>query len=386
VEQVELPRTNAMEWANERERHYIEKRGGVLRDMDEKLAQTLNLTSGGQVGNPAARWEAIQAVSAHKWHNFQVAYQSFFEREGHGRVPRNHVENGQPIGVAVHNIRSHSHFVEGRLERMQWLQDRGWVANELDARWIDFQVVYQSFFDREGHGKVPQDHVENGQPIGQSVSGIRSKSIFVKGRPERMQWLQDRGWVASELDAKWHDFQVAYQSFFSREGHGRVPQDHVENGQPIGETVHNIRSQSIFVKGRPERMQWLTERGWIASELDAQWTDFQVEFDLFFKSKKHGRVPYTYTSPSGYKLGKTVSNIRAKLQFVKGKPDRLQWLKERGFVMHATNSLKSKRKWEAAWATCPTTSGSGSSNGSEGSSSSSSSSSSTDFAAPKSDQ
>jgi hypothetical protein len=316
-----------------------------------------------------------------------VQYQSFFEREGHGRVPTDHVENGQPIGVAVCDIRAQSNFVKGRPERLEWLLERGWVANEFDARWIDFQVAYQAFFGREGHGRVPQDHVENGQPIGETVSNIRSRSIFVKGRPERMEWLQDRGWVANELDAQWIDFQVAYQSFFHREGHGRVPQNHVENGQPVGQTVSHIRYKSDFVKGRPERMQWLKDRGWVANELDAKWEDFQVEFDLFFKSKKHGRVWRSYPSPSGYNLGVTVNNIRAKLRFVKGKPDRLQWLKDRGFVMHATNSLENKRKWKAAWATCPTksTSGSGSSNGSEGSSSSSSSSS-TDSAVPNNDQ
>ena len=354
LEKIELPRTEAMEWADEREKHHIAERGGVLQDMEERLEQTLNLTSGGQ-GDPAGKWEAIQALSARRWHEFQRKYQAYFDRKGDGRVPTYHVEDGYRLGQAVASIRTQKHFVDGSPERMQWLKSRGWVDNEIDAKWEDFKAAYQSYYDREGDGRMLQDHVEVGYPLGIAVSNIRSQNRFVKGRPERMQWLRKRGWVDNEYDAKWEDFKAAYQSYYDRKRDGRVPTDHVESGYPLGQTVSSIRTLKYFVDGRPERMKWLKDRGWVECERDAQWEDFQAAYQSYYDRRRDGRVPRHHVE-SGYPLGQTVVNIRMKLSHVKGKRDRLQWLKDRRFMMHCRTPNLNKLRWDAAWATCPSAS------------------------------
>ena len=351
VEQNELPRTCAMKWANEREQHHIRERGGVLRDMEEKLEQTLNLTSGGQ-GDPAKRWETIQAVSARRWHEFQRQYQAYFDREGHGRVPTDHVEGNYTLGFTVRNIRM-GRFLSNHSDRTEWLQKRGWVKNERDAKWMDFQRQYQAYFDREGNGRVPTDHVEGNYPLGVTIKNIRDSGHFVSNRTDRTEWLQQRGWVENELDAKWLDFQRQYQAYFDREGHGRVPKSHMEGNYPLGVTVQCIRNRGYFVSNHPDRTEWLQQRGWVENERDAKWLDFQRHYQAYFDREGHGRVPKAYKTVSGYNLGKVVTNIRSALSTVKGKRFRLQWLHDRGFVMHRTNSAQNKRKWDQAWATCP---------------------------------
>ncbi len=49
-------------WMNEREIALIEQHGGILKDMDKALRQTLNLTSGGQ-GDPRKWYESLLARS-----------------------------------------------------------------------------------------------------------------------------------------------------------------------------------------------------------------------------------------------------------------------------------------------------------------------------------
>ena len=46
---------------DDRERALIKEHGGKLKDMDRKLNQTLNLTDGGQGGDPRLYWQNMQA-------------------------------------------------------------------------------------------------------------------------------------------------------------------------------------------------------------------------------------------------------------------------------------------------------------------------------------
>ena len=51
------PRSEMQAWANAEEIRLIAEHGGILRDMDERLEQTLNLTKGGKC-DARAIWEA----------------------------------------------------------------------------------------------------------------------------------------------------------------------------------------------------------------------------------------------------------------------------------------------------------------------------------------
>ena len=248
------------------------------------MRQTFNLTKGGK-GDPAAVWQALEARSEMLWQRAKLYLEDYFADP----------ENG-------------------------------------DLR-------------------VPNSYVApDGFRLGRLVSSIRSKGCFVKGHPDRLAWLKERGWAANELDAKWEDVQPYLQDYFADEGDLRVPQSYVSpDGFRLGQLVSSIRSQGIYVKGHPDRLAWLEEKGWVASERDAKWEDVQMYFEAFFNDPKNGhlRVPISYVALDGFPLGKRVIKIRSQGYFVKGHPDRLAWLKERGFQMHARDPVKNAARWAA---------------------------------------
>lgn len=260
LEQTYLPRVKAIEWANDREKHYISERGGILRDMEKRLEQTLNLTSGGQ-GNPRVVWEGLEARVARAWRKFQTAYQSYYNREGNGLVPVKHIENGYKLGHAVNNIRTGRALIVGHEDRLNWLRDRGWNEAPRDIFWEQFQAAYQSFFDREEHGLVPGKHIEKGYNLGRAVNHIRQRQTYIKDRPDRAKWLADRGWVEDELELKWNQFQKHYLMFYKRKKHGIVPFKHWEGKYHLGSVVNSIRSYRTHVKGNYERLKWLYDNG-----------------------------------------------------------------------------------------------------------------------------
>ena len=280
VDTRHLPRVEAMDWANERERALIAAHGGVMRDRDRRRRQTLNLTVGGQ-GNPRAVWQGLEAHSNLRWTRLQAHLQAFYEDHKHLRVPhRDTTPCGYRLGVAVINIRTRKDYITGHPERVAWLEERGFAWNERDASWTDLQRHLQAFYDDHGHLRVPQK--------GTTPCGYR-----------------------------------------------------------LGKAVNTIRSHNAYITGHPERVAWLEERGFAWNERDASWTDLQRHLQAFYDDHGHLRVPQKGTTPCGYRLGKAVNTIRSHNAYITGHPERVAWLRERGFRMHATNDIEDANRWRA---------------------------------------
>ena len=93
-----------------------------------------------------------------------------------------------------------------------------------------------------------------GSDPGQLVDSIRAHDCYVKYNPERFAWLQERGWVVSERDAK-EDAQPYLQAYYDEHNNLRVPQSYkAPDGFNLGHLVASIRSSGCYVKGHPERL------------------------------------------------------------------------------------------------------------------------------------
>ena len=99
-------RSEAQAWANAEEISLIDEHGGVLRNMDARLKQTLNLTKGGQ-GDPAAVWAGIEARRRRAFTKFKAAMEAYVEEHGSALVPQAYVdEDGCKLGFQLANFRS----------------------------------------------------------------------------------------------------------------------------------------------------------------------------------------------------------------------------------------------------------------------------------------
>jgi hypothetical protein len=112
-------------------------------------------------------------------------------------------------------------------------------------------------------------------------------------------------------------------------------------GMKLGMTVHRIRSAEYFVRNDPERRQWLDSTGFVWDEFERQWEMTQEAFETYLQEHGDLVVKQSFEVPScspwpeklwGMALGKTVNGIRMMGVFVAGKPERRQWLEDRGFL------------------------------------------------------
>ena len=163
-------RLDACTWMNDEERRLIEAHGGMLRDMDKRLVQTLNLTKGGQ-GNSRAVWEGILAHSRRRLAKVWSKLERYYNDHKHLRIPR----NDPVLGHVVHDIRARSRFLH-HADFRTWLDDRHFVYDERRAHLeLDVWPKLERYYNDHKHLRIPR----NDPVLGHVVHDIRARSRFL---------------------------------------------------------------------------------------------------------------------------------------------------------------------------------------------------------------
>ena len=203
--------------------------------------------------------------------------------------------------------------------------------------WLTFQSELLKYAEaNDGDMKVPQTYTADSEyPLGRNVACVRNNDCYLKGYPERWEWLDSQpGGVWGVRDSSWEEFKLELLEYEADKEHGdmKVPQRYTTaSGYPLGRNVSCVRSQHLYLNGYPERWEWLdSQPGWAWSVPDSSWEEFKLELLKYEADKEHGdmKVPSKYTTASGYPLGQTVNNVRNPQQqhYVKGHPERWEWL------------------------------------------------------------
>lgn len=221
------PRTKVQEWANAEEIRLIAEHGGVLRDMDAKLKQTLNLTNGGQCRDAAARWASIDAVRRHALTKFKAAMETFVEVNGHALVPQVHIDaDGYRLGSALNNFRQGMLWkgMPELTEIVAWaeaLPKWAWDARETDeyrkvfaergqerrrSTFAAFKTAMEKYVEENGSALVPYRYVDDdGYKLGSQLSRFREGHMrnCLPEKVENDAWaeaLPKWSWNARETD------------------------------------------------------------------------------------------------------------------------------------------------------------------------------------------
>lgn len=205
------------------------------------------------------RVERLQALPGWEWNHYDAKWehmvtllQRFVAREKTALVPREHLEDGEPLGRWVKKQRDVYKGVHGggRLTKKQI--DRlvalpGWTWERGPDKWERGHRALMAFQKREGHIKVPAGHIENDVRLDAWI--IRQRQHFLMGRIQRqgdhVARLEDvPGWRWSESYAeRWDRHYAALVKFVKREGRASVPPKHVEDDVMLGRWVGNQRQR-----------------------------------------------------------------------------------------------------------------------------------------------
>ena len=97
--------------------------------------------------------------------------------------------------------------------------------------------------NREGNCLVPIRHLEDGYRLGQWVFVQRQSKLKLSAN--KINRLNKLKFIWAPHDYQWENGYFLLKKFNDREGHSKVPQDHVEDDFKLGNWVSNQRSRKV---------------------------------------------------------------------------------------------------------------------------------------------
>ena len=193
------------------------------------------------------------------------------------------------------------------------------------ASWAFWYGLLEVYHAREGHCRAPPTQQEGGYRLGRWVSAQREKKASLS--PERLNRLEDIGFVWDQNTANWEEAFAKLKQFHSREGHYRIPAHHQEDDFRLQHWVGTQRENKASLS--PERLKMLEEIGFELDPNAAFWEEGFTKLEQFHAKERHCRVPKRHQE-GGYNLGTWVNSQRRKKASLS--PERLERLDAIGFV------------------------------------------------------
>uniref|UniRef100_UPI00214BFF36 helicase associated domain-containing protein n=1 Tax=Chlamydia suis TaxID=83559 RepID=UPI00214BFF36 len=157
------------------------------------------------------------------------------------------------------------------------------------------------------------------------------RQYFKKGKlaEDRIERLEEIGFVWRVLKEAWEENFLELKRFREEHGHCKVPHRYPQNPQ-LASWVRNQRTDFKEGKLAEDRVARLEEIGFVWDVLKEVWEENFLELKRFREEHGHCKVPTRY--PQNPFLGVWVSHQRAGFKEGKLSEDKIARLKELGFV------------------------------------------------------
>jgi len=229
------------------------------------------------------------------------------------------------------------------------------IFESIQARsnkaWNKFINHLQEFYKDTGNIKVLHDYICNdGYPLGQTIISVRSGNMlnYINSEERRKNLDNFPGWTWNIVEDKFEKFYTELCKYKDDYGDCNVPQDFItKNDYKLGMYLNKVR-QGQYVEDFSRRKQRLDELGvtWHPQEerREKTWERVKNELLVFYKDKKHSNVPQSTD------LGKIVTHIRSRQDFVRDNPERLEFLKSINFIWNVREvHEEEEEEWLEFW-------------------------------------
>jgi hypothetical protein len=205
----------------------------------------------------AERRMRFRELREHAWEKGFAALTKFKARKNHCLVPRDYVERDYKLGQWV-SVQRYSRATISA-ERRRRLDAIGFVWDWREYAWEEGFAVLTKFKAREGHCRVPSLHIEGRFKLGHWVAAQRRKKDTISS--ERRKQLEKIEFMWNAFKSRWEEAFSALATFKAREGHCRLPLEHIEGTFRLGRWVSVQRSNKDTMLA--ERKKRLDEIGFV---------------------------------------------------------------------------------------------------------------------------
>lgn len=278
-------------------------------------------------------FQKLQTNLSSAWETYYIAARQYYREKGNLKVPKSYLtQTGLTLGSWIQTQRRvRAGSVTGNLseEKVRKLDEIGMVWDSKDQSWNEALRELQTYFEEHGNLDVKARYVtENGFRLGRWVCNLRMK-VKNKGldqalTKEQQEELEKLGMIWDRNGEKWEEYFREAQGYYLEHGNLEVPVKYVtENGVPLGRWLAEIGSQlgekNACRSSLEERqLERLREIGFKTEKKTVrQWNEKYALAKNYYEEYGNLNVPVSY-SVNGVKLGRWISNIRAKRKHPEG--------------------------------------------------------------------
>ncbi len=203
-------------------------------------------------------------------------------------------------------------------ERIQKLESIGMIwDNVRDLAWQKYFQEAEAYHKQYNNLNVKAGYItKSGVKLGSWLSNLRT---YRKNNIQQNYLTQDRiealnklGMVWDVPDYLWEQNYAACMEYHRMHGNLEIPSDYVsKDGLKIGTWLRNQRVNKKRLS--KDQIRRLEEIGMLwSTKYDRAWQAAYEEARTYYESHKNLDVPIAYVTASGFKLGKWISNCKAK--------------------------------------------------------------------------
>jgi hypothetical protein len=274
------------------------RRQGTLSDDRVRALDALGMT-----------WD----LSESDWKRGLVAAQAYREAHGDLRVPSSFLnDDGFALGSWIHARRTERNLEKLASERIAALDALGMVWDAREELWARGIAAACAYRRERGDLLVPVKFVtDDGFRLGSWIDNKRQERKRGALPNERIKALNALDMVWNVGEDRWQRGLAAARSYVETHGDLRVPAKFVtDDGFALGVWISGNRQDRDRGKLSPERLIALDALGITWDAREDEWQRGIEAARRYRDAHGHLRVPHSYATDQGFKLGAWIANRR----------------------------------------------------------------------------
>ncbi len=277
-----------------------------------------------------------EPVYARNWMRYYAEAEKYRNEHGNLHVNADYVtESGLNLGIWISGQRYSYGLGKLPRKRIELLEAIGMEWQRFDSRWMLGFKHLEEYIDSFGNSDIGSSYISpDGFKLGTWVFAQRNRKMLGKLADDKVQKLEDLGFVWSASDKAWENAFAALAEYKEKHGSFNIPADYTTNqGMKLRLWMQNQRTKFREGKLSTKQIEQLNNIGFSWTVQKDNW---EIMFDCakkYYETYGNLNVPKDYISDIGVNLNCWLVTQRKNIKNGKLTKENADKLYSIGFVL-----------------------------------------------------
>ena len=267
------------------------------------------------------------------WNEMYKLANQYYAENGNLLVPNRYIINNIKLGRWISTQRGNYKNNKLTNERINLLEKIGMVWNLMEEQWNECYNYAEEYYKENGNLLIPRQYkTKNSIQLGRWICTQRGLYKQKKLSKEKIELLEKVGIDWNPIDTQWNKCYDLAVKYYNENGNLSIPTEYMINDINLGRWICKQRSNyktGILTKNKFDLLEKIKM---IWEPFDAQWKEFYVLAEKYYKEKGNLLISAEYTTNEGINLGSWIHCQRRNYREKKISKERINLLEEIGMV------------------------------------------------------